>query len=280
MNKKALECLYAELPGLVSAGVVSSETAERICSHYGPLEKDGSTAKRWAIILFTVLGSVLIGGGIILLLAHNWDELSRPMRAVVSVLPLVASQAFGAWFLFTNREGTAWREGIGAFQTLAIGASIALVSQTYNLGGQFDDFILTWSILALPIAYLLRATFPALFYLVGITVWVGALNHYDGHVLWYFVLLALSFPFLGLSAHIDRYHPRPLLFGWVMAITLCIGTGIALDRVYTPWHAWPVLFATLFGLLFLAEPGGGMRLPDFGNVPSKPLGPSAHWASR
>jgi uncharacterized membrane protein len=248
MNKKALEWLYRELPGLVEAGVMPAEIADRLRSHYGELEPPGGAAKR-AVILFSILGAALIGGGIILLLAHNWEELSRTVRALVSVLPLAISQLFGAWILFTKRQSVAWREGVGAFQALAIGAAISLVAQTYNLGGSFADFILTWSLLGLPIAYLLGATLPALFYLVGIAVWTGSVE--EANRLWYFALLGLALPFLLQVSQSDRYHPRPVLLGWVLAITSCIGMGIALERVYSPSEAWPLVFAAMFAGLFL-----------------------------
>lgn len=251
MSKKHVQWLYEELPGLVGNGVLPAEAAEKLRQHYGEPETDGSTAKRWAIILFSILGAALIGGGIILLLAHNWDQLSRPMRAVISVLPLVVSAALGARLLWARRESKAWREGVGTFQTLAIGAAIALVAQTYNLGGRLDEFMLTWSLLALPLAYLLGATLPALLYLVGITVWTGSVSHYGGQSLWYFPLLGLALPYLWLTSRENRYHPRPVIFGWVLAITVCIGTGIALERVWDGLHAWPVVFGGVFGLLFL-----------------------------
>jgi uncharacterized membrane protein len=41
------------------------------------------------VVLFSILGAALMGSGIILLLAHNWDQLSRVMRTVISFAPLV-----------------------------------------------------------------------------------------------------------------------------------------------------------------------------------------------
>jgi uncharacterized membrane protein len=251
MDKRTLRWLYQELPELVSQGVVPPDVAERIRQHYGELDAPGTTAKKWAIILFSILGAALIGGGIILLLAHNWDELTRPMRAAISVAPLAIAAALSGWILWTQRESTAWREGVGTAQTLAIGSSIALVAQTYNLGGRFDEFMLTWSLLALPIAYLLRATLPALLYLVGITVWCGSVTFQTGNGLWYFPLLAAALPYLWLTSRDNRYHPRPVLFAWVLAITVGIGTGFAVERVCGKLDAWPAVFGGLFGLLFL-----------------------------
>lgn len=243
--------LYREMPDLVSQGVLAPDAAERLRLHYGDPDMAGSTAKRWAIILFSIVGAVLIGGGIILLLAHNWDALTRPMRALISIAPLAVTAVLGAWVLCGRRHSTAWREGVGTAQTLAIGSSIALVAQTYNLGGRFDEFMLIWSLLALPIAYLLSATLPALLYLVGIVVWAGSVTHQPEIVLWYFPLLAVALPFLYLAGRPNRYHPRPVLLAWVLAVTACFGTGFAVGRVCGRLDAWLVLFGGLFALLYL-----------------------------
>lgn len=252
MDKRTLRRMYRELPELVSQGVVPPDVAERIRHHYGEPEAAGSTARRWAVVLFSILGTVLIGGGIILLLAHNWQELSRPARAVVAVTPLAVCVLLGIWLLWTRRPSVAWREGVGTAQTLAIGTSISLVAQTYNMGGSFSEFMLIWSLLALPLAYLLGATLPALLYLVGITVWAGSVMHHGMQGLFYFVLLGLVMPFLWWTGKANRYHPRSILVAWVLAITICIGSGLAVEPLCRELDTWPILYGGLFGLLFLA----------------------------
>lgn len=131
MNKKALRWLYQELPELVGGGVISADAARKIREHYGEVEKGGG--RRIALTVCGILGAVLIGAGIILILAHNWDDLSRPVRTMLSLAPLIVSQIIGLWILWTGRESAAWREGTAAFLTLLIGSSIALVGQTYHI---------------------------------------------------------------------------------------------------------------------------------------------------
>jgi uncharacterized membrane protein len=243
--------LYRQLPDLVSQGVIPSDVAERIRQRYGESELAGSTTKRWAIVLFSILGALLIGSGMILLLAHNWEALSRPTRAIISIAPLAVAAMLGAWLLWTERGSTAWREGVATAQTLAIGASIALVSQTYNLGGRFDEFILTWSLLALPTAYLLRATLPALLYLVGIAVWTVTVTNQASSSLWYFPLVGAALPFVWWTSRSNRYHPRPVLLFWALALTVCIGTGFSAGHMCSKLHAWPVLFGGMFAVLYM-----------------------------
>ena len=80
--------LRRELPGLIAAGVITPDVAAAIEHHYAALD---SSRKGFGFIILAAIGSALIGAGIILLVAHNWDELSRPLRCAIAFLPLVAS---------------------------------------------------------------------------------------------------------------------------------------------------------------------------------------------
>jgi uncharacterized membrane protein len=242
--------LYQELPTLVSSGTVPAEVADRIRKHYGEPDAQGS-GRHWLITLFAIIGAALIGGGIILLLAHNWEELSRPVRAGISLAPLLLTQALAAWVLWARNESTAWREGVGTSLTLAIGSSIALIAQTYNLGGTFPDFMFAWTLLALPVAYLLRATLPSLLYLVGVTIWSGSVMDEGAKSLWFWPLVGLALPYLWMTARENRYHPRPLLFCWVLSITAAIGAGFGAHRLLDEFSWWMALYGGLFAVWWL-----------------------------
>ncbi|HYA80006.1 MAG TPA: DUF2157 domain-containing protein, partial [Methylocystis sp.] len=240
--------LHEQLPGLVSDGTLTAEAAQNLRRRYGEAQPGRGLQ---AAALFGVLGAVLVGGGIILLLAHNWDNFSRTARAALSFAPLVLAQALAAWALWRESESVAWREGAGAFLTLAIGASIALVAQTYNIGGDLGDFLLTWTLLALPVAYLLRATIPAILYLFGITAWSGAQWEANAGALGYWALLALALPWWLLEAKESPYRPRPILFGWVFALALPFGLTASLRDTLDFHGSWMLAFSALAGVLFL-----------------------------
>ena len=219
MSQKEIKWLRDQLPELVARGVLTQDSAARLESHYGLIEQVGG--RRWAVILFGVLGAVLIGGGVILLIAHNWDELTRPVRAVLSFLPLLSAQAL-AWFVLTKRQhSAAWREGVGAYFTLVIGATIGLIAQTYNISGDFGSFVLTWSLLALPIVYLMQARFAAALYAIGATFWASDASDTNGHPAWFWALAALVIPFYLARLRRDRAES---VAGtrWVDARALCV----------------------------------------------------------
>ncbi len=248
MNKKAIQWLYGELPGLVSQGVLTPGAEERLRAHYGPMEP--ARPARLAVVIFGVLGALLIGAGIILVLAHNWEDLSRPVRVVLSFLPLVLAQGLAAWTLVKCPQSLAWREGCGALLFLMIGASISLVAQTYHISGDLPRFILTWSLLGLPVVYLLGAVVPALLYLWGITEWACHIRWEDGFAGGYWLLAALLLPLLFAWLRSGRYRVRPTLLLWASCVSVTVAAGVTIERVLP--GLWIILYSGLFALMFLA----------------------------
>ncbi len=249
MNRRnGVAWLYAELPRLEQAGVVPHETAARLHEYYG--EAAAPSRRRVALILFSILGASSIGLGIILLLAHNWDMLSRYTRTVLAFLPLLAGQAIVAWTLMNRPRSTAWREGSGAFLTLTIGACIALISQTYHIKGDLSDFLLTWIVLAGPLVYILNATTVALLFMAGITCWAAAIQHEGSYALLFWPLAAFLSPHIWWAYKHAPEGPRTRLLTWGFCLALTVATGLVLER--TMPGLWIIVYSALFCTLLLA----------------------------
>lgn len=170
MSKRAqhIHWLLQELPALRRAGVLNDEQSRSLQQHYA---QESAQQDSKSLIIFGVLGAVLIGIGIILVLAYNWQDLSRLLRTGISLGLLLGAQATVAWALLKSERSVAWHEGSAIFLTLSIGACMALIGQTYHIPGNTPQFLLTWMLLALPIVYLARAHLPAILYGVGLIVW-------------------------------------------------------------------------------------------------------------
>jgi hypothetical protein len=163
--------LYRELPGLVRRGIVPPAIAAQIRDHYGVPASPARSPSR-SLAVFGVLGATLVGLGVILLLAHNWDGLTRPARAALVFALLLGAQAVAGFALLFRRGSVAWAESTSGFLALSVGASLALISQTYQVPGEPRELILVWMLLMAPLPYLLGAALPAIGYWIGITTWV------------------------------------------------------------------------------------------------------------
>ncbi len=226
-SRRQVRWLRGELPDLVAGGVLDEAAATRLREHY---TEGGSGIG--ATSVFGVLGAALIGMGVILLLAHNWEDLSRGARAVLSLGLLVAAQGIAVWGAVRRPDSIAWSEGSAVFLVAALIASIALIAQTYHLPGSLPSFLATSLILSFAIPYLLRSRAVAALYLIGTLVWVTSDPTSDnpfGHLSGYLVFVALIAPFLIARARESGASVQNYLLGGVAVVTLPIGLMIALQ---------------------------------------------------
>jgi len=214
-----------ELPELLKANVISEETAQKIKEYYN---KNSDESQNKLFIIFGILGAILSGLGIILILAHNWDDLSRTVKSVLSFLPLLIGQIFCGYTLLKKSENPIWGESSSVFLFFGIGASISLIAQVYNISGNLNSFILTWMLLSLPLVYLLRTSIVSLLYIIGITYYCCNSNYftYPKEQTYLFWLL-----FLGIIPHYYQLVSRKpqsnftFFHHWFIAISLIICLG-------------------------------------------------------
>jgi hypothetical protein len=251
MTTRRIRWLYMELPELVRSGVVDQATAERIERHYGPVSE--TTARGLLVAVFGVLGALLIGAGVMLLVGHNWEELGRPLRAGLSFALLLGAQALAGWTLWGRRESVAWYEGSGLFLGLAIGTTIALIAQTYQISGDLKSFMLTWTVLALPIPYLLRSRIGAGLYWILATWWL-TVHAWDEPVTrqagLFVLLIGLIVPFMAWLNLQYRDEARTALLLWTAAICLVIAGFAVLPEL--SYGFWFPIATGFFGALYVA----------------------------
>lgn len=250
ISAKHAQWLEKELSVLESAGVISAETSGNIRTYYTDHTESGL---HWAIIAFAVLGSLLIGAGIILLIAHNWDELGRTTRTILSFVPLIGGILLSTVALVRN-GGTALRESAGIFHSISVGASIALIGQTYHIPSDTPVFLLSWSLLILPLSFMLGSTGSFLVYLGLISGWSAAAQTEYGHAIGFWLLLAPALARVMDLIRIRRDAPDTLLSLFGILIVLCISTGIVLERTV------PGLWIVAYSAMLSASALLGMRL--------------------
>lgn len=240
--------LNNELTHLEISGLIDQTLSARLRNYY--TSEAAGERKPLAILLCTSFGAILAGLGIILILAHNWPEFSRSTRMVISFIPLLLGQFLAGHALLNHNRSLPWREGASAFLTLSIGASIALIGQTYHISGDLPRFLLTWSLLALPLAYLFRAALPTALSWLGLTAWCLAARITNESVVYFFPLMLLPAPVLVMIwRQTDRRLARIWLC-WIMALCLLTGLGAQFSTL----NGFSVsCFALLLSLYYLVD---------------------------
>lgn len=259
-----IKWLLRELPELEEKGILSSGSVTDLQSHY---QAQLDTQKKFnpVFVITGVLGALLVGAGIISVFAYNWDNLSRPMRIFFSFMPLLIAQGIFTYTFFRNRDSLAWREASSGFLMLMLLSSLSLIAQTYQLGGDVMDLILTWLILSIPLLYLLRSSLVFVIYMIGITSWT--LGHVDdGEKIFFYALLAAAIPLYLFHLRQNGEEIRKKLEGWAL------GLGVLIASFVMP--EWSVggqavfSLSLLFGFFYIS---GESLYPDKGFFWNRPF---------
>jgi uncharacterized membrane protein len=227
-NRWAIRWLRSQLPELVASGVITSENARAIERHY---EHD-EPRTNFAFVILATLGSALVAAGIILLIAHNWDDLSRATRTTIAFLPLLIAQALVVFTLMRRNESRPWREAAAIFDVAAVATAISLISQTYQLQGTFSDFMRTWLLLSIAIVYLLRTTLGAIAHVIGCVVWLFATRGMfspEGNPMLFWLLLVLVIPYVAIRFRLDRAGRKTAILVIILALASLFGVGATAD---------------------------------------------------
>ena len=219
-----------------------------------------SRSGQLGLIIFGVIGAALIATGIIAVLAYNWDWFPRWVRLVVAFLPMACGQAGAAWALRRGDAMSGWvRESIAVFLGISVGTCLAVVSQVYNLGGEWQDFMLAWSLLAVPLVWLLRSSAGACLYMLAITVWAcggpwwGSSTRWM-ETMWYPLLLLPLLPWWPGREWRKPAWP-PLGFSWVAAPCLMIASLAITERLPDLPHLAMMQMVLALAAVFVLLPG-------------------------
>jgi uncharacterized membrane protein len=167
---KRTRWLSSEIDRWTSSGIVTDKQAADIRSLY----RDPTVETSTGLLVFSGIGAVVVGLGVILLFAHNWHAIPKFGKLALIFGVLLAAHAGGLHF----RAKIGWRRQLGEalciLGTMAFGAGIWLVAQIYNIDEHFPDGFLLWGLGALGMAWALRSVPQALMATVLLTIWDGS----------------------------------------------------------------------------------------------------------
>ncbi|MGB4100065.1 MAG: DUF2157 domain-containing protein [bacterium] len=167
-ENKHIAWLLSQLSTLVQNQVISPETAESIDEHYRTILSSRPQSNRFSLV-FAIIGTILIGGGIILFLTRL--NLSQPYRAALAFVPLLAAQALTLHVVKNKQDSRPWHEAAAIVHTLMIGVCLDMVEQAYHLPISESSLLLTWLILTLPLSWLMQSVSIQVMLHIGAVSW-------------------------------------------------------------------------------------------------------------
>lgn len=146
---------------------MTPEQAERLLVRY-PEPADGSS---WGRLLFAGAGAVVIGLGVILLFAYNWEAMPKALKLAAVFLALGGTHAGGLVRRARTGGSGAAVETLHLLGTMLFGAGIWLVAQIYHIEEHYPTGFLVWALGALAMAWALDSVAQGLLAAVLLVGW-------------------------------------------------------------------------------------------------------------
>jgi Predicted membrane protein (DUF2157) len=166
MSKHA-RWLATEIERWVGGNLITAEQAARLRALYSVAEAPVA----WGLIVFFGIGAVIIGLGVILMFAYNWDAIPKAGKLALVLGATAGAHAFGL-ALRVKPDWRAWLgEGLALLGTMLFGAGIWLIAQIYHIDEHYPNGFLYWGLGALAMAWALPSAGQAIIAAVSLTIW-------------------------------------------------------------------------------------------------------------
>jgi len=168
---KHLESLFNEAE---TKSIISSQQRQDLIALYQLQHSDIALSEATWIAIIAGLSVI---AGISLIIAHNWEQITAPIRIAGYVLSLTIVAEGYARTLDKNRSIHLPLEFLWFFFPLL---GIGLYAQTFQLSGDPVRPYFVWLVLASPIVWLSRHRYIGVLYLLSLAILMLAGNHTSG----------------------------------------------------------------------------------------------------
>ncbi len=163
--------LRSESVRWVRQGLISTEQQEAILGLYPTGE---GTGRDRAVMILSILGSLLVGAGVILYFAANWPHIPAAVRVLLILVATLSSYWAGYYFQYRRADMPRLGQALIFLGGLFYGAGIWLLAQTFHLGRDFPLGFLAWGAGILPLAWSTTSR-PLLYLATAVLIaWTGA----------------------------------------------------------------------------------------------------------
>jgi len=189
ISKNAYNFIKNELKDYKNKGIITIQQEKDILNLY---EVGGGLN---FIRVLVVVGSILIGLGILSFIASNWQIIGRTVKFLLIVVSFSGSYYLG--YKLEMRYPRTARSFI-YLSLLIYGAGIFLIGQMFNYGGDFTNAFLMWTLGILPMALIFKDKYIFLFAHILTFVYL------NGHFRYYDIPITII-PLIGGYYYLNRY---------------------------------------------------------------------------
>lgn len=197
-------------PDIESLGLLSQALSvsieELIYGEKPKLVDDGKNEimRKTMITIFSILASLLVGVGGVLVFVNYWEEFSSLLKMILSVVPMLIGQAAGVFVILKKNDKVSWREGASVLWCAGVAATVWLSESMFSL---INDPAITAFIMALlfiPVMFVLDSVAPMIVIYITAAVSGGDKLSYPDEGLIGTVILLVPFVLGALFCFVHR----------------------------------------------------------------------------
>ncbi len=220
-----------------AAGVLPADTAAAIRAYERDRGEGGS--RQWQVLVALILGSMLLGAGVLLFVAAHWDGVAPGGRLALVLAMLLF---FHGLAVAARQRFSGFATALHAVGTVSAGAAIALVGQIFNMEEHWPAAVLLWALCAGAGWWLLRDQFQEVLTLLLVPAWVlcewgERTAHYTGTGVYEErMVLVMGVVYLTAWLRSRRHVVFGVLFA-VGAVATAVATGLLTEGAWrSAWY--------------------------------------------
>ena len=188
--------LFRELLIWENEHIISDDVKTKIEKHYIVPVKERTPP----IKIIIIIGSILLGIGLILFIASNWQAISGNIKLISTFTLSIIALLYGYYLKYnTKKPLPILGEGMLFLSTIILGATIIFLFQNFQISAD-NNFLLVflWGAAIFPVAYFLKS--DSVFYLSAILLFLSGIFYSNLTDLpnYYYLILGIL-PFLMVS---------------------------------------------------------------------------------
>jgi uncharacterized membrane protein len=173
-DERFLERLPGELTRWQSDGIITAEQGQAIRDRYSASEIAPRSQRVQGRLVtgLSAIGAVLVGLGIILFFAANWDGIDRTPKLAIILGVIIFGHGLG-YYLRYHRGYDRVGSAMVLMACIIYGAGVHLVGQVYNVDVNDPRLMLFWFLGVLPLVYIVKSQ-PIQF--LGVALFLAAIG--------------------------------------------------------------------------------------------------------
>ena len=166
--------LEQEIELWLKEGIILPAQKERILARYRLIKRaDEKAGPGKLITTISILGSILVGVGVILFIASNWSAIPKWGRLFIVFSSMLSSYGVGFYFRYEAKNYPKVGASLILLGSLIFGAGMFLIAQIYHITVHYPNGPLLWGLFVLPLAYLLRFKSLISLAILVLLIWLG-----------------------------------------------------------------------------------------------------------